>query len=574
MKHIIYGITTALCVALSGCEFIHDDMEELGYRENGEAYAYVSLTINTATDSGPGTRSNPTGGETGDGFEEGQDYENEVKDLTLFFYLATPDDGGVNKAGDNIRFVKAYHISSLDDATDGSQPIDKTYSVGPFLIEGLKTNQQYHVLAVANAGDLTTIATLNDLRTATEEDVYKYSATETNPYSDFVMASEGDERPVLDITMDNSETNPAETTIDLERLAARVDYKTQDGNSYTLDNSSITASITRAMLVNSYSQPTYLLKRVADDENGTNTIYLGEETMSNYVIDPNTSAKTLADASSNSSWYAHYFPSLSDENTSTWEDWLTKGTEIKDPDTQETWLLLGYPKENTSSVDAQGKYYSTGVVFEASYSNIPNVTSDETFFRYKGVIYPTLEEAMQETYNGDVDDAYFKTEQTFESFEVLTQYIQSLSKSNEDPAGYKDYLKTATNENFGDGSQWTWEYYKEHSLGFEKGDDNILKATAETRKALHDRGYGTETFLNGRGYYIYWIRHNGGGEDDRFSETKAMAYGIVRNNIYKLTVNSISDIGDDTPGGNATLDILVAVRNWNGLPEDEVVWDD
>lgn len=573
MKHIIYGITTALCIALSGCEFIHDDPAELGYRENGEAYAYVSLTINTATDSGPGTRSNPTGGETGDGFEDGQAYENKVNDLTLFFYLATPDDGGVNNVGDNIPFVKAYYTGDITGPSDGTQPIDK-HSVGPFLIEGLKTNQQYHVLAVANAGDLSeNITTLNELREKTTENVYTITTTDGNTtYSNFVMASEGDEHPVLDIAMDNSQTNPAVTTIDLERLAARVDYKTKDGNSYKLSGTEITASITRAMLVNSYKQPTYLLKRVADDENGTHTIYLGDETMSNYVIDPHTSAKTLADASTNSSWYNHYFPSLSDKNSSTWEDWLTKGDEIKYPDTQEAWFRLGYPKENTSSVDAQGRYYSTGVVFEASY-DIPNITAGATFFRYKGTIYPTLEEAMQENYNGDVNDAYFKIDQTFETFDVLTQYIQSLSKSNEDPAGYKDYLKTATAENF-DGSQWTWEYYKEHSLGFEKGDDNILKATAETRKALHDRGYGTETFLKGRGYYIYWIRHNGGGEDDKFSETKAMAYGIVRNNIYKLTVNSISDIGDDTPGGNATLDILVAVRNWNGLPEDEVVWDD
>ena len=52
-----------------------------------------------------------------------------------------------------------------------------------------------------------------------------------------------------------------------------------------------------------------------------------------------------------------------------------------------------------------------------------------------------------------------------------------------------------------------------------------------------------------------------------------MAYGIVRNNVYKLTVNSISKIGDDTPGGNATLDILVAVKNWQELPGDEVEWN-
>ena len=271
------------------------------------------------------------------------------------------------------------------------------------------------------------------------------------------------------------------------------------------------------------------------------------------------------------SWYDHYFPKLSDEvgndGKTEWEDWLIVGDKVEDPDPNvenREWYRLGYPKENTSSVDAQGKYYSTGVVFEASYKGIDGVADGSTFFRYKGTIYPTLEAAMKATYN----EAYFKEDQTFGNFDILTEYINSLP-GNEDPAGYKDYLKTAKADNF-NGEEWTWGYYKQNVLSFdEKG-----QATAKTREVLHDRGYGTETFLNGRGYYIYWIRHNGGDNATQFDETKPMAYGIVRNNVYKLTVNSISVIGDDTPGGNATLDILVAVQNWNELPKDEVVWDE
>ena len=287
--------------------------------------------------------------------------------------------------------------------------------------------------------------------------------------------------------------------------------------------------------------------------------------LSNYVIDPKTTSKTIPVPEDKNipSWYDHYFPSLNDENSEEWEKWLIVGDEVKDPDTQEAWLRLGYPKENTSSVDAQGKYYSTGVVFEASYKGIDGVADGSTFFRYKGTIYPTLEAAMKATYN----EAYFNEDQTFGNFDMLTDYINSLP-GNEDPAGYKDYLKTATADNF-NGEEWTWEYYKQNVLSFdEKG-----QATAKTREALHDRGYGTETFLNGRGYYIYWIRHNGGNNATPFDETKPMAYGIVRNNVYKLTVNSISKIGDDTPGGNATLDILVAVQNWQALPGDEVEWN-
>lgn len=581
----IYSIIAVALGVLNACSLIHDDPEELGYREDGSAYAYVSLTIHTGT-TGNVTRANPTGGETGDGYEDGQTYENAVSNLTLFFYPATLGDGGVNRNG-YIEFTAKVYITNPDpnwDMTDGDQPIDKTFTVGPVKVEGLKTNQQYHVLAVANAGDQTNITSLVALRSATVSTVYTATtSTEgTTSYSDFVMASEGDEYPVLEISYDNSESNPATTTIDLERLVARVDYQA-NADGYTLSSSSslapglnpVQAKITRAFLVNTYNekQGTYVLKRVADEWNANTFDYLGKETYNNYVIDPNTSAKTLDAASKNASWYDHYFPNLSDEvgddGKTKWENWLIQGDPITEPGTTDTWYRLGYPKENTSSVDAQGKYYSTGVVFEASYKGIDGVADGSTFFRYKGTIYPTLEAAMKATYN----EAYFKEDQTFGDFDILTEYINSLP-GNEDPAGYKDYLKTATAGNFGDGSVWTWGYYKRYVLSFDKNElDEYVIATAKTREALHDRGYGTETFLNGRGYYIYWIRHNGGDNATQFDETKPMAYGIVRNNVYKLTVNSISKIGDDTPGGNATLDILVAVKNWQELPGDEVEWN-
>ena len=43
----------------------------------------------------------------------------------------------------------------------------------------------------------------------------------------------------------------------------------------------------------------------------------------------------------------------------------------------------------------------------------------------------------------------------------------------------------------------------------------------------------------------------------------------MRNNIYKLTVRSISEIGNDVPG-DKTLDILVAVAKWNLLDEENI----
>lgn len=594
----IYGIIAILLLSLGACSLIHDDMEELGYREDGSAYAYVSLTIHTGT-AGNVTRANPTGGEDGNGNEKGQDYENRVKNLTLFFYPATLEDGGVNR--DNVNFTAKVYIDQMGPSTNVTQQpsnIDKTFTVGPVKVNGLKMNQQYHVLAVANAGQDfgSDITDLNGLRGKTISPVYTYNPDATDPqkaYSDFVMASEGDENPGLEISYENSETNPAETSIDLERLVARVDYQA-DAGGYIFSitpglnpaqsspaqqvtagvssraDAQVTASITRAFLVNTYNQGTYVLKRVAEGSTDGPITYLGDETLDNYVIDPLTAQKVSSKYAF--SWYDHYFPNLSDEvgidGKTEWESWLTEGDPITITESgkTETWYRLGYPKENTSSIDAQGKYFSTGVVFEAQYdlTGITGFTKEATFFRVNGNLYPTLEAAM-----GGFDTD-FKEDKTFNTYNDVKNYVNSLTTNgSDDPAGYIDYLKTATAEDFVDGSVWTWSYYKRYVLSFDENEeDKYVIATAKTREALHDRGHGTETFLNGRGYYTYWIRHNYGGTQDE--PGLPMENAIVRNNIYKLTVTSISEIGNDVPG-ETSLDILVAVAKWTMMDEENWV---
>ena len=600
----IYGIIAILLLSLGACSLIHDDMEELGYREDGSAYAYVSLTIHTGT-AGNVTRANPTGGEDGNGNEKGQDYENRVNNLTLFFYPAASGNiSGVNQA--DVEFTAKVYISPIGTSTNVTQQpsnIDKTFTVGPVKVNGLKMNQQYHVLAVANAGQDfgSDITDLNGLRGKTISPVYTYDPDGgTDSYGNFVMASEGDEYPMLEISYENSEKNPAETTIDLERLVARVDYKTIDNNVYQLSSSlitpglnpaqsspaqqvtagvssradaQVTASITRAFLVNTYNQDqeTFVLKRVADTWDATTFNYLGDETLDNYVIDPLTAQKESSKYAF--SWYDHYFPYLSDEvgneGKTEWEDWLTEGDPITEPGTTDTdtWYRLGYPKENTSSVDAQGKYFSTGVVFEAQYDLTgigTGFTEGATFFRVNGNLYPTLEAAM-EGFDTDFDE-----NKNFSNYSNVSTYVNSLTTNgSDDPAGYIDYLKTATAEDFVDGTVWTWSYYKQNVLSFDENEeDKYVIATAKTREALHDRGHGTETFLNGRGYYTYWIRHNYDGTQDEPS--LPMENAIVRNNIYKLTVTSISEIGNDMPG-ETSLDILVAVAKWTMMDEENWV---
>lgn len=380
----IYAIIAVLLLSLGACSLIHDDMEELGYREDGSAYAYVSLTIHTGT-TGNVTRANPTGGEDGDDYEKGQEYENKVNNLTLFFYPATLGDGGVNRNGD-IEFTAKVFITNPD-------PIDKTFTVGPVKVNGLKMNQQYHVLAVANAGDLTgqekEIVSLDDLRKAEINQVYAFS--EQEGYSNFVMASEGDENPVLEISYENSEKNPAETTIDLERLVARVDYQAEGKYTTTPDDANLiegTVAIESAVLVNDFIGDTYFLKRTGSIVDASEVTYLGDETLNpaNWVVD------AYPTTSKNSGLYRNYFTSFTSQ--SGWESSLKKGDLIEDSDGQ-TWYRIGYTMENTNQVQSESdlENYCTGMVFKAKFvpTNLDGYTGG-TFYRYNNKLYTSIKD--------------------------------------------------------------------------------------------------------------------------------------------------------------------------------------
>ena len=380
----IYGIIAVLLLSLGACSLIHDDMEELGYREDGSAYAYVSLTIHTGT-AGNVTRANPTGGEDGNGNEKGQDYENAVSDLTLFFYPATLGDGGVNRNGD-IEFTAKVFITNPD-------PIDKTFTVGPVKVNGLKMNQQYHVLAVANAGNQTDIASLEALRSETVSTVYTATTTDNKTsYSNFVMASEGDEDPVLEISYENSETNPATTTIDLERLVARVDYQAEgEYKTTTNDANDIegTVMIESAALVNDFRGVTYFLKRTGSSVDASSDVtYLGDETLNpaNWVVD------AYPTTSKNSGLYRNYFTSFTSQ--SGWESSLKKGDLIEDSDGQ-TWYRIGYTMENTNQVQSESdlENYCTGMVFKAKFvpTNLDGYAGG-TFYRHNNKLYTSIKD--------------------------------------------------------------------------------------------------------------------------------------------------------------------------------------
>lgn len=562
------------------------------YTADGVPYSYVSVGFSMAMN--PVTKANPNGGEEGNGPEAGQDYENQINDIHLFFYNVkdpASDPGntgadGVNMPGDTA--IVAHKYLTADDFVYSEANTQATTHVIP--VENLLVGHSYHVLAVVNAGKDLNYTKLGNLQSAMVTSLYTYNKTD-NSYSNFLMASERDEIKPLTITPTNSETTPATTTIYVERVTARVDYQTETEDGFKIKNSAgetiATASITGAMLVNTLNSnaTSYLLKRVTKENAGFNTdvIFLGDEklsddkTASNYVIDPYAGNKTKDNFVE-----ATYFPSIGYDNAATWEGLFITGTSITDDD-DETWYRIGYPKENVNQNGS--KAHSLGVVFRAQVRLGKDENADAgypTFFEWEGRYYESLEAVMEDFDEHAWTEVINKDWSTITTWGAFKSMILNNLKDG-DPFGYKAYLagkwtdkgndEELTNK---DKASLAWSSYMKTTFHYENQEGTVkvdlgTEADGTTRQLLGKRH--VHTFKKGVCYYTYWIKHANDGDDTNDMLTGkgggVMEYATVRNNIYKLSIAGLGRIGDDVPGDTQPM-INFSVLRWETIDEKDI----
>lgn len=563
--HTVRSVMGCLLMAslAAGCA-----QEDIGTTPTGgggmSASSYVSFSF--ASPQGAPTRSNPTGGETGDGPETGQANENAITSAVAFFYQGTEQEG-VNSAG-NIPIKAAVTFY-----TEPGNGIDRTYTTAAKQVD--LENGTYNVIVVANPGtDWWTgrSLTLADVRDYIQTTAWTASGSD---YSDFVMTSAADATLTLN---SNPESNPATAEVNVERMAARLDYKTT--GTYTCDDPAYpgaTVEITGAALVNNLTAGSYLLKRVAADVNGVPT-YLGNETpdagvQTNYVLDPWTAVKTSAnnnftiggETKTAEDLYGEWFGNIS-QNPNYWAAYVQPGTEVTVG--TEKWQRIGYTLENTTAAEEAGKRYSTGVVFKAkfhpakvtSYTN-STYTDGATFFAYGKTLYASMEDMMIGFYGHKFDNGFSDIKEC-KTWGKVRQFITSTLLTN-DPSGYDKYLEglaegKADADAVADASSLTWSYYMLNECGYSKdGNGKVVldQKGKVTRIAL--QRYGTRTYEDATCYYTWWVRHSNDNDDAK----GIMEYAIVRNNIYKLTVESIYSLGDPVPG-DEELNVKVYVNNW------------
>ena len=587
-----------LGLTVTGCS-LDDGLESGGTHDGGvEGTAYV--TLNFAMPQGRNTRANPTGGENGDGTEAGQTEENLIKDAVAFFYQSSD---GVNADG-NPNVTPMYFEQMTETAGNTEEGVDTVYTTGTQQ-SGLE-NGTYHVIVVANPGETDWWSNTSDLD-AVRDHIQKNAWTKNDGGSStyFLMSSASDATITIN---SNPEEAPAETTVEVERMAARIDYRNKEDN-FTCGDGSGTVEITGAAIVNDYTAGSYLLKRTADDVNGGTCEYLGDEKADattgagqNYVIDPLTSQKSETATTfhlpngqtinGRAGLFGTYYPGTAQNtNPGYWDELCAEGDVItvsnNGVDETETWRRIGYTLENTTPADASGYDYNTAVVFKAKFTPAEgSVTGTydyeaggQTFFKYMGVLYATVEDMMDIFYQKeDVITTYFNTEiADCKTYGDVGKFVAELEETSPvDPSGYVTYLNDivdgkASTETIAE-SDLTWSTYMKEKCGYVNDNGTVRLNHAGkivTRNAL--KPYGVNTYENAVCYYTWLVKHANDGNDN---VTGKMEYGIVRNNIYKLEVESVSKLGGDIPGEDDEDDNIIIrakVNDWILLKPETII---
>ena len=274
----------------------------------------------------------------------------------------------------------------------------------------------------------------------------------------------------------------------VERSMARFDYKAKKAGNVYDMGAGLSLTLTDAALINQ-SKAHYVFRRVADNNTATPVVG-GVETPSNWVVDTDWTNKTKAGFNAQL------------EDPASWS-WTSLSSLTADDNYNDNYKIWCYAKENTvPSIDAQKHDVSTGVVFKAE------ITAGETA---SAEVKAALDSGKR---------IYVFNNKLYGTWaDVKTAAV----------AGTDANLQAA---------------YNQAAAGLEADVEPAAAAAA----AAGFTGYSAD---GGKyyTYYYYWNRHN-----DNLDPYKMgiMEFAVVRNNVYKLCVDSISKFGHPTPPTDPT----------------------
>ena len=610
----------AVALATVGCQ---DDLGNDPNNGGGVELKGEKALIQVAVSTGATTRAaDPTPGEEGDGDEAGTVEESMVRDVTVFLFRN--DDNPTDFTFKSTSTIYAAGYVADDGSMSAGSTEHSFYKEveisGLYPNENLVDGDPYGVITVANLGGQGANMLMAAVMPASEGADKKTGADLAdyiqksfgNAKNGFVMSTHkmkvgSDESIVTPINITSSEDAPS-VNVYVERLAAKIRINEYEDNNFVYEvqnHAGDVAILNNVAIVNQLANGEYVIKRVTENTdtdlsytNVANDIYLGDEVESaaakNFVIDPWTRNKpVMPDGGTMSVADLYYInPYVGTSMAAMWET-LSDKTQLYNNSsfTADDQLDLCYTMENTTSVVASQNGYSTGAVFEATYypaswtvasTTTKNGIDEEVnsykddaggeatytasdFYIYQRAVFKNKEAIFAYALAKVIPEGTQEKVYTYKDFAgedlatdfSLEEFKASYSGGATDPFGYVAYLNSLQDD-YPVANIYTFsEFMNSNDTHLEKNPASI------------------EFHEDGKTFYPFWFRH---ANNDNPEVMGIMEFGIVRNNIYDLTVNGIrgyGEVGAPNPGEpdentQVGINVVLYVKDWTLRKNDNI----
>ena len=521
----LFGMAV-MATALVGCSS-SDDLTPNGNEGNQTGAAYASFRINLPTTSGtraddpkPGTPS----------FDEGTAKEYEVKNGTILIF----DNDG--------KYVTSAQLGTMNPWTDVKSDGVTTAAIATVQLTGVKVGGEYKALVLLNndVDELTHKVTLPATgvsyadwsKNASNVSVDNYTKTDYIFMANAPKYADATSEPTTLVKVNNicasreEAQAKAATTVYVERGLAKVtmqDYKTggyeiADGTTYAGDKVKITDW--KLDVTNKSTYPVHQTGGLLTAWNqiwGTGRFF--DNTSSSFKrvywgIDPNYSGDALKNLTACQAAFN-----------------MIKNSEVKGEAGMEH---PQYCLENTFDLANMMQGQTTRVVFKAVYTpKALEGTTEKTFYKIGNNTAIWKEADLKQ----QIKTVALKAMKITDAAEQA-KYDVDLSKGTNISGAAGQHLIAAENITFNPGTGSTTS----------KVDQTVVNTINEKLGLSADAGIAT--YLNGEAYYIARIKHfneltpwTAGTPYNGDNNAFLGRYGVLRNNWYDLSVESISGLG-------------------------------
>lgn len=516
-----------IAMAFSACSDEIDlsvNNEESTEESTSQVFMQFSLELPAVSRS-----TTQTGGGSDAGVEIGKDYENQVSEVLVVITDATDDKfiagstvTNLIPTGNNTTYVVPFNTNKLVDYA--GDPVNIYVYCNPTseLKDKLKKEEDIDVDASYT------------LTSATDETIWSITkgTTDNEKIGHFLMTNaDKNYKRTLPANLDNYkvESNPFDLkTINVERAAARFDYKSSDSDeTYTLmgedGKEEVTVTLTDMALVN-LSKEFYYLRRVSADGRSTSATIGGTElggTSANYVVDTDADWKSSYSSGSESDhFYYTYQPNDAGASTYDWDKIADVTGASGTADTDNSWNADG----------TKGDYK---IWRYATENTIPKGTDDG--FQKKGITTGVA-------FKGEINGVSVRMQALLNGINTVYVFDNILW-------GTWDDVKTAAEAK--KESDKTTLANPLLAAAYNKAMENPDASDTEIEKKAVDAGFTifrpNTTTKKYEVLYYYWNRHN---DNDNNGSMGPMEFAVVRNNVYKLSVTGVNKFGHPTNPGD------------------------